>query len=229
MRIIMLCIGFALSFLLLSKFSSIVFDPVLFPEQINDVTFTEGKEIKFPLHLNNSSLQIIRLVSYDGPYTEDGTDEEVIGVAALEIHNASELFLKNCSVELQMNGHHYKFIVYALPPFSKVLVLENERKPYVNSEMISYSADLEFEKKSSTDYLITDIRDKRILAVENCSDEVLEKVEIWYKTFDKQSQMYIGGIAYSIYIEQLLPGQHSEYEPFHLAAGYSKIVAKYSQ
>ena len=62
------------------------------------------------------------------------------------------------------------------------------------------------------------------LVFTNHTTQPIAQVEAWYRSYDAQSEMYIGGRADHILIEDLMSGEERLVSPFRYAKGYSKVV-----
>ena len=65
-----------------------------------------------------------RLVCYDGPFLEDEAEEELIGVAALELRNTGDAVVEYVEAVVSQPHRQLRFEATFIPPGCSVLVLE---------------------------------------------------------------------------------------------------------
>ena len=91
---------------------------------------TAHKQISFPIALEGTSLVAERLAAYDGPFIEDGTNDEVTGIAALVLRNAGAETVTQADILLEQGSQQLAFHADTIPPGMTVLVLEANRGTY---------------------------------------------------------------------------------------------------
>ena len=182
--------------------------------------------ITFPHTLQGSGLVIESLISYDGPYWEDGSGEMVEAVAGLKLYNPTKRMVKFLSLVLENAGHKLYFFVYQLPPESYCMVLEKGRCHYENESILAcreLSVRWEYQELSrlQLDYIGLGPH----LTIINRDARRQDHIVLWYKRYDKESGCYLGGTAYSAHLFFLQPQEQRTILPTHYEAGNSKIVA----
>lgn len=185
--------------------------------------------VRFPCPVEDTFLTAVSLASYEGPFWEDGTDEEVAGIAALVVENNSGLFVQRGAVILTVSDQTLVFELEALPPGERALVLEKDRKTYCAYESFSCYGWVENAYPEHIPGVSVTDNSLGVFCVINESDALLERVSVFYKNYDTQSGMYIGGIAYRAEVERLRPGETRAISPYHYAQGSSRIVAVTAQ
>lgn len=181
--------------------------------------------ICFPVSLARCALTVEEQACYEGPFPEDGTDRYVVDTAALVISNHSGTTVERGAVILRQQDRVYIFEVYALPPGEKALVMEKYGRPYTGARVTACFGWSETEGRE-TDRCV-DIREEGIerLSVTNVSAGRLDGIRIRFKTYDPDSGMYIGGIAYEVTVRSLAPGETTTLTPYRYLKDHSRIVS----
>ena len=84
--------------------------------------------VKFPVTPSGSTLVAEELVSFQGPYWEDGSGDLVENVACVMVYNPSERMVEYAALAVEQGEDMLYFFIYALPPQSRCLVMEYNRK-----------------------------------------------------------------------------------------------------
>ena len=180
-------------------------------------------EIAFPCAVEGTQLQALKMVSYEGPFWEDRTDEEVALVAALLIENTGILPIARGAVILEWDGHYMVFELYDLPPGAQVLVLEKDRQAYCQRfPMRCYGWEQESYPEIHSGIVV---QEGGVLKLVNTTEGVIPKVSLRFKSYDPVSGFFVGGITYSTEVVCLQPGEVREIFPYHYSYGYSKVVS----
>ena len=182
------------------------------------------QQISFPCRVEDTGLLAVRLASYDGPFLEDGSDEEVTGVAALVVENIGEDMVYEGAVILSQGGRFLVFEVMALPPGGCALVLEKDRCPYALADIDSCWGWVERGSGLMPQNLGVQQLGRASLLFSNLTEDTICEATVLFKSYDPVSGMYIGGIAYSVRVGELAPGEVRLVTPYHYASGYSKVV-----
>lgn len=184
------------------------------------------KELGLPFKLEENGLIVEKLLSYSGTYWEDGSDEDVTGVAALMICNPTDRMVEFAGIALEQDGGTECFFVYCLPPNSRCLVLEKSRAAYSPEPikrcrgLVTRWGDMAPESQeltiAMTDWGVT---------VKNRTNHTYDHVAVYYKMYMPQGDFYLGGVCYSAHIHSLEP-KHSKWRPvYHVPEGITKAVA----
>lgn len=86
--------------------------------------------ISFPHMIQGSNLVAERLTAYTGLFTEDGSNDEVFGIAALTLRNCGTEALTDVIVVLLQGKQCLQFRVQTILPGETVIVLEANRRNY---------------------------------------------------------------------------------------------------
>ena len=103
----------------------------IIPEQsVQEEIPTETTDFSLPYEPENWDLRVEKLICYDGPYIEDGTNAPVSGVAGAVLHNAGERGISFAVLAVEQGSRTTYFTVTWLPPGERVLVLAMQRGVY---------------------------------------------------------------------------------------------------
>lgn len=180
----------------------------------------------FPCAIQETSLVAERLASYEGPYVEDGSNEEVTGVAALVLHNRGEKTVISAKVTLRQGEHAMTFLAQTIPPGDRVLVLETDRQLYSAARFYSCSAEA-FEEEGillAPEDLQVTVSRMNCITITNRTDRLLTDVCLEHKGWLDEPGICVGGITYVTRVGELSPGQTVSVFVDHFAEGYSRIV-----
>lgn len=150
----------------------------------------------------NDSLKIVQIGEYNGPYLEDGSNEEVSDVQMIVLENTAEQDLQYAEVILEYENVIAEYAVTNLPAGQKALILEKNR--------------MEFTKKSLKKAVLTNVVFLEemplyedifeingldgVINVKNISNnDISGDIYIYYKNIGEE--MYLGGITYRVKIE----------------------------
>lgn len=180
--------------------------------------------MQLPAPIPGTGLIAERMVSYEGPFIEDGSDTPVANVAALVIRNAGECGIEEATVVVERAGERYEFnLTYILPGMS-VMVLEATAAPYFRDGITGISGwESVIDKNSnSISCLQLEAVDMGHVAVTNRTSDTMENIILYHKNYLPDGT-FVGGITYQTPIGTLEPGQTETVFPEHYADGYSKI------
>lgn len=190
----------------------------------NVITLTE--RITLPIAVSGTDLIAQKLSSYEGPFLEDGTDREVVDIAALHVYNGGTMEVNKARIVLIWSNGFYMFEADHIPPGETVVVLEKNCSLYRKRDYMQCNGwqELGSNNAISNDISVVEIALGTVI-VNNLTDETLRNVCVYYKTWLAPSNIYVGGITYMVQIPVLLPKQSKSLYPYHYAVGYSKVVA----
>ena len=165
------------------------------------------------------------LVSYSGQFWEDSNGEYVENVAALMISNPTEQTLAFGAFAVEQAGGTMYFFVHRLPPQSRCLILEYEKKACLPEKVTDCRAlRLQWEHPDYSPEQVDYFCRGRDMTIINRDDRPLSQVTVWYKRYDREAGYYIGGIAYAAYLHTMLPGERRTLQPAHYDAACARIV-----
>ena len=173
-------------------------------------------------NVEGTSLEVLNLVSYDGPFWEDGSDREVVDIAALLVENHSENFAEQGALVVDWGEDRFVFEFSWLPPHSRTLLLESSAKAYACPE--SYACYGWAEESICPKSPVTVTAEGMIMSIYNPTGETLPQLTVRYKQYHPESETYIGGITYSASVYDLHPRENRLLCPHHFSAQGSSIV-----
>ena len=198
--------------------------PVFTPRGTEPVT--SGQTGALPYSVSGSDLQIQALVQYEGAYWEDGTGDYVSNVAALMLHNPSDVGITRGKVYLTLQEQEYLFEFTYLPAGGRLLVPEKNRLPYVRGKV----TDCRCEELATGDFGTEDSgvaftqNGLSGIVLENTTGGDFKKVTLSYKLYLQEQDALIGGKTYKITVESLSAGENREIVPPKFVWGYSAVV-----
>ena len=173
-------------------------------------------------------ISIRRLNPYSGPFLEDGQDEEVTNILALQFRNDSEQAVQYAEYVYDINGEEVVFKLSNLPAGQRCVVLAANKHAYNADEVLKIKSRL----VARVDYLPT--ADDQLLLVNNgddtvsvlnLTDQTIPVARVYYKTYYAEQDTFIGGITYSIEIRNIPAGGSSEaLTPSHFSSMMSRFV-----
>lgn len=178
----------------------------------------------YPRSVMGTDLLAVRTVEYSGPFWEDGSNEEVLKVAALIVENQGELMVSSGAVIVEFGKDRMVFELSFLPPGGKVLVLEKERKYYSNESPVSCYGWTKKEYPENPGLISVESTGLNGMTITNHTGCTVPSIEVHYKNFNPESGMYMGGITYCIIEEDLMPREVRALSPDNFAARESRIV-----
>lgn len=191
-----------------------------------DVVENKDDTLLFPIAIPDTALIAQYPVLYEGPFLEDGSWDYVVDVAALVVFNTARTDIENARIVLQWKQGAYVFEAELLPARTAVLVLDKCRQKYAQHDWVSCVGTQQAGGMPclSEDALTVEHADMGTIRVTNITSSVLRGIRVYYKSYLSAEDLYIGGIAYSLDIPELAPGESTTVSPFRYADGYSKVV-----
>lgn len=185
-----------------------------------------GEALSFPFSISGTTLTVRNISSYDGIYLEDGSDEEVSGIAAMVVENTGDLNVEYAQITVNCNGETMRFDASDIPAGDTVVVQEKNRAGYQEGTYTDCSAVVaetdEFEM-SENKVKVEETGDGS-LKVTNLTDETIPCVRIFYKFYMEEEQTYVGGITYTAKVTELSANGSQTVTPSHYSSGNSQIM-----
>ena len=148
-------------------------------------------------------IELRSLGLYSGNFVEDGSDAAVEKVGSVTIENTSHRWLEYAEILVTTSKETYHFTISAIPPQSKVIALEKDRKK------LDLSKGYEVEIKNTLFYKETptlkekmfeiEARDGQIIVTNISEKDCSGTIYVYYKT--KVNGVYVGGITYRVKID----------------------------
>lgn len=201
-------------------------------EELLSVTMAEQTETalrpvwQLPCAIPDTDLNALGLGLYDGPFWEDGSGDEVIGICALVLKNEGEEYIREGEVWLESSAGRLEFAFSMLPPGESVMIPEKNRQKVRPAYLSGMGATLEV---LPNDQIMSQIKAEEqgqiLLGITNEGQETLCGLKLYFKTYDTPAQIYIGGSVKTYDLPEILPGQTIEISPYGYVSGYSKVLA----
>ncbi len=177
-----------------------------------------------PMAVEETPFSVLQMMHYQGPFWEDGTGTSVERVAALLVENTGGEAVAQGAVVLQWECETLVFEVYVLPPGEKVLVLEKDRQELPSMQPQRCYGWSRGEYPEHMESVTVEEAGGITMAVVNRSGEWIPLVQVCYKTRNRESGIFIGGVAYTVEIRNLRPGERRLLTPFRYVCGNSEVV-----
>lgn len=183
-------------------------------------------DLEFPVSVPGTTLLAQKISSYEGPFLEDGSDREVVNIAALQVYNAGDKDVLRAHIVLFCGDTSLSFYGEHIPAGVTVVLLERSAGTFRSDGFVGCSGWQEIDNSAQRidgEISVSDIAMGTVV-VTNLTDKTFQNVHIYYKSFLSPPGIYVGGITYTVEIPALLPGQTEHLYPYHYASGYSKVV-----
>ena len=201
-----------------------IFVPQPAPAQTE--TPIENTAVSLPYAPESWDLVAEKLICYDGPYIEDGTNAPVSDVAGLILHNAGDRGISFAVLAVEQGSKTTYFTVTWLPPGERVLVLAMQQavydpEPVTDCRVLGIrwddfaSAQVEVSASPEGGLYVTNLTVKR-----------QEQICLRFKQYTEEYGMFFGGITQCITIPVLMPGENRPIYPEEFDPEHSRLVAK---
>lgn len=186
----------------------------------------EVKFIQFPYEIEQSSLVIQCVQAYSGSYVEDGTNEQVSDIAAILVTNVGNECVEFADITLTSEKGTLKFSLSALEKGASCVVMEDNRTVYEKQTYLTCTSETAFldEMEMSENMVEVEEIKSGALTVKNVSSKTIPCIRIFYKYYDEEEKIYIGGAAYTSQITDLEAGYSKIVTPAHYLSGKSKVI-----
>lgn len=210
--------------LVMGFFGSLLAGGILVGNCVSAQSVPVVAQVSFPKTLEGTPLVVKGITGYEGPYVEDGTDEEVTDVAALTVYNAGEKRIGEAVITVKTEQESMCFVLTELPAGEAAIVLEQERKQWVPQRLLDWQASYVQTKVEQAAVEVRVLADG-YLEISNLMEVPLQSITLLHKTWSEVFGGYLGGITYRTRIEALQPGQLLLIKPDHFAPNVSRIIA----
>lgn len=182
---------------------------------------TDKTAVQLPCQVEQTPIRILSFQSYDGPYIEDGSGDDVENIASVVLENTGRHTLRNGAIKLLQGRQVLVFSFTMLPPGDKILVMEKSRKPYSSQQIVSCwgwslnhtpDRNIRIEEYSRSGFLVTN------------NGQQITSTSICFKSYDSQKDMFIGGYTYRINVSDLKPGIAKVVPMYRYIRGAYRIV-----
>ncbi len=198
-------------------------DHVYTAEQVETL---EAASLTLPCAVPNTTLVAEHIVQYEGGFLEDGSNDEVVNIVGLVLHNTGDEMIHSAKVILERGGLQLCFRATYIPPKTSMLVLESERKQCLSQNFTDCYG---WQKCGQENWVEQEnIKMEPInigtLCLTNIGEKTLYDMTFYYKNYLEYSEMYVGGITNRCAVGDIAPGETVEVSPYHYAHGYSKVL-----
>ena len=200
-----------------------------FPENIPffesaPITALEANALTFPVEIPDVPLVAEELISYQGPYWEDGSGEQVENVAALMVYNPTEQMVQSAVFAVDAKQGTLYFYVSRLPPESRCLVLEKNRKGYISGVSDCRLLSVRWIHSELSAQQVNYVGLGPVVTITNREERMYSKVLVWYKRYVPEEGYYLGGSAYSACLLHLQPGEQRILKPQMYDSSCARVV-----
>lgn len=173
-------------------------------------------------------IAIRRLNAYSGPFFEDGSDEEVSNVLALQFRNDGQQAVQYAEYVFDINGEEVAFKLSNLPAGQRCVVLAANRHAFNANDVLKLKsrlvAQVEYLPTADDQLLLVNNGDDTV-TIMNLTDHEIPLARAFYKTYYADQDTFIGGITYTIEIQSIPAGGSSgAVAPSHFSAEMSRFV-----
>ena len=186
---------------------------------------TQRVALQFPFLIDGTDLIAEYFLSYEGDYFEDQSGDFVMDCGGLCVYNRSDTQITFASLNIETLDGLYTFEGTCIPPHTKVVMLEKYKS--ANPESGAYFAagkTVCTTKTNVVNALQLEVIAVGCMKVTNISASPLSNITLYYKRYDSQWDIYIGGVTYAISAGDLQPGESILVFPDNYAKGYSKVL-----
>lgn len=183
-----------------------------------------GYDTFYPRSVMGTDLLAVETIRYDGPFWEDGSNEEVSGVVGLVVENQGGLLVSSGAVIVEMGKERMVFELTFLPPGGKVLVLEKDRKLYSAQSPISCYGWTREEYPENPGLVSVESVGLNSISITNHTGCTVPGIEVRYKNYDPETGLFLGGITYCLQENDLMPREVRTLNPDWFTARKSRVV-----
>ena len=183
--------------------------------------------ITLPFTVPGTSMEVLSVGQYTGPFIEDGSDAPSGNILSIVVKNNSDEMLQYGEVHLKINDNETAiFKLSSLPAKTSALVIES-------TGVIEFSKDNKYEFVDSMYASLSEvslIADKievkagdNEITIKNISGEDLGTVYVYYK-YIQEGGVYLGGITYRTKFENVTAGAEINMKTSHFSKTTSEIL-----
>ena len=176
------------------------------------------------MEVEGTDLTVIYIAGYAGAFWEDDSGAVVENTAVLLVENSGDLLAAEGAVILQWEGETMVFELEGIPPGQRVLILEKDAQPYRPGLPSACYGWCREEYPENMGHVTAVGAYHGGMLVTNHTTATIPAVDIWYKAWNPDSGIYIGGIARRFQVEQLQPGESRTVYPPHFYKNSSKVI-----
>ncbi len=181
--------------------------------------------ISFPYAIGGSDLVIERVGSYEGYFVEDGSDREVSGIATIVLKNNGD-DLRFTGIGISQGTRSLAFVGSLIPAGATIIIQEQNGAEYSKDPYYSATATTDYVDSFEMSKEFVSVKDngKNGFVVTNKSGKTLSSVKVFFKNYLSDGDVYVGGIAYSVQLNDVEPDTSTEVTATHYDSIYSVIL-----
>lgn len=182
--------------------------------------------MELPYQVPDSSIQILSVGQYTGPFIETGQDIPTDNVLTLVVENTGEKMIEYAEIHLNAGEEEAVFKITALPAETAMMVQELNQLKYSKDITYSYLSAVEAlvqDEKGMHEDQVSVIGENGKITVTNNSDENIPELYVCYHTV-QSGGVYRGGITYRVAFENIAAGESKTVESGHFYEKSSSIL-----
>ncbi len=187
-------------------------------------TRSEVRELTLPYAVGQTGLVVQELTSYEGPFLEDGSYEEVVDVAALLVSNTTNHIMESVEILVVTERETICFTGTWLPPNSTCVLLSRDKNTYLPLPVLEISAQAEQTNIIENNDTLSWTEQEDGIHLTNMSSRDIYGIRILFKTFLQQTGQYIGGVTNKTVLDCLPAGETAVLLPPYYVRNYAKVV-----
>ena len=197
----------------------------ILPEE-DPVTGEPEGAVKFPCTVPGYDLVLEKIAPYNGPFVETGTNEQVQGVAMIQVKNNSVYPIEYVQLAVEYGETQLVFAISALPAGEQLVVQEQNAQKIPQGEVTKVAAlvvQMAEMEMSAQQIRVTDVGENR-LKIENLTDQDISSVRVFYKYYMQEEKLFVGGIAFTVRVFRLGANSSTIIQPAHYSSATGRVV-----
>ncbi len=197
------------------------------PNEPTETTAPETEPVEQEPIFLDAELCVTHIGNFTGRYVEDGSDEQVTDVCAVQVENRGDRTVQLAQFQIISDDVTYEFLLTTLPPGQKAIVQESGRQSYTETEVAPQKIVqtlIYFDTEPSLYeevFAVTGMENG--LELRNLTDQKIEgPIYVYYKT--RTADGFAGGITYRIEFPGLEAGESYQTAVQHFWLGSSQVM-----
>ena len=181
--------------------------------------------ISFPYAIPGTDLVVRQVSPYNGNFIEDGSDAEVSGIAAIVLTNQGG-DLDFAGIGISQGERSLAFSASQIPAGATVIIQEQNKAAYAEDFYYSCTATVTASAglKPEVEGLVIEKHNDGTFDVANVGEETVPEIRVFFKNYLPGEDVYVGGITYSVTLNEVEPQTAVTVTSNHFDAEYSRIV-----
>lgn len=193
--------------------------------QSGTVNVPDIPTISFPYAIPNTDLVVEQISSYSGYFIEDGSDQEVSGIAAIVLtNNGGDLDF--VGIGISEDDRSLAFSASQVPAGSSIIIQEQNMAAYMNGNYYSCTATTTESAGFglAEDSVVLNDNGDNSFDVSNIGEATIPEVKVYFKNYLPDEDVYVGGITYSVTLTDIEPQTAVTVTPGHYDSNYSEFI-----